>query len=108
MKTPIARHPPIVLLVALRDEQARACSSACAPLPTMRAASAATAVERMAIVRPLLVVVDGDLPESELAVVTERTSDVVSVLVRIDESMDAKTLETKLKAAALEAEMRRG
>lgn len=74
----------------------------------MRAASAATAVERMAIVRPLLVVVDGDLPESELAVVTERTSDVVSVLVRIDESMDAKTLETKLKAAALEAEMRRG
>lgn len=108
MKTPIARHPPIVLLVALRDEQARACTSACVPLPTMRAASAATAVERMAIVRPLLVVVDGNLPDADLAIVSERTRDVVSLLVRIDDSLDVKALERKLKAAALEAEMRRG
>ncbi len=74
----------------------------------MRAASAATAVERMAIVRPLLVVVDGNLPAAELAIVSERTSDVVSLLVRIDDSMNLKALEMKLKAAALEAEMRRG
>ena len=106
--TPIIKHPPIVLLVALRDDLARSCAEAIAPFPTMRAASAATAVERLPIVRPLVVVIGDDLPQSDLALLTERAADVTASVVRVSHGDDLKKLESSLKQAALEAEARRG
>ena len=106
--TPIIKHPPIVLLVGLRDDLARTCTAVIAPLPTMRAASAATAIERLPIVRPLVVVLADDLPEQDLVSVTERAADVTAVVVRVAHGEDAQTLESSLKRAASEAEARRG
>ena len=105
--TPIIKHPPIILLVALRDDLARSCAEAIAPFPTMRAASAATAVERLPIVRPLVVVMSDDLPASDLALLTERAADVTASVVRVAHGDDMKKLESSLKQAALEAEARR-
>ena len=106
--TPLIKHPPIVLLVALKDDTARVCADVVAPLPTMRAASVATAVERLPIVRPLVVVVSEDLPGAELTTVTERAADVAAMVVQISVHDDAAKLESSLKKATSEAEARRG
>ncbi|MGH7282385.1 MAG: hypothetical protein ACRELY_12725 [Polyangiaceae bacterium] len=106
--TPLIKHPPIVLLVALRDDTARICSAAIAPLPTMRAATADTAVERLPIVRPLVVVIADDLPQPDFVLVTERAADVTAVIVQVSQNDDAEKLGSSLKQAASEAEARRG
>lgn len=106
--TPLIKHPPIVLLVALRDDLARSCAEAITPFPTMRAASAATAVERLPIVRPLVVVMSDELPQSDRLLLAERAADVTAVVVRVAHGDDLKKLESSLKQAALEAEARRG
>lgn len=106
--TPLIKHPPIVLLVALRDDLARSCATAIAPFPTMRAASATTAVERLPIVRPLVVVVADDLPPDDLRLVSERAADVTAVVVHVSHDDDVQKLESSLKQAASEAEARRG
>jgi len=107
-KTPLVRYPPLVLLVALRDDLARICTHAIAPLPTMRAASAATAVERLTIVRPLMVIASDEIGDDERAVLAERSADVLSELVTVSPLEDHIELGARLKRAAREAETRRG
>lgn len=106
--TPIVRHPPIVLLVGLRDEVARKCAKAVEPLPTMRAAGVTTALERLPIVRPLVVVVSEEMPTDEAKTLAERAADVLAEFVRVGSAADAATIESSLKKAAADAEARRG
>ncbi len=108
IKTPLVRYPPLVLLVGLRDDLARICTHAIAPLPIMRAASAATAIERLTIVRPLLVIASDELQEKERANLAERSTDVVAELVTVSLSEDHVELTARLKRAARAAESRRG
>ena len=108
IKTPLVRYPPLVLLVALKDDLARICSTAIAPLPIMRAASASTAVERLTIVRPLMVICSDDVPEDERATLAERSADVVAEMVTVSALEDHIELSTRLKHVARQAESRRG
>ncbi|MEO8878287.1 MAG: hypothetical protein ABI461_22020, partial [Polyangiaceae bacterium] len=108
IKTPLVRHPPLVLLVALRDDLARACTHAIAPLPIMRAASASTAVERLPIVRPLMVIASSDLSETDRAMLAERAADVLAEMVTVSLQEDHIELGARLKTAARTAETRRG
>ncbi len=108
IKTPFVRYPPLVLLVGLRDDIARICTNAIAPLPIMRAASASTAIERLTIVRPLLVIASDEIPEAERALLTERSADVLAELVTVSTQEDHVELSARLKRAARQAESRRG
>ena len=108
IKTPLVRYPPLVLLVALKDDLARFCTSAIAPLPIMRVASASTAVERLTIVRPLLVVASDELAAEERTLLAERAADVVAKLITVSSLEDHIELSARLKRSAREAEKRRG
>ncbi len=74
----------------------------------MRAASASTAIERLTIVRPLLVIASDELPEKEREVLAERSSDVLAELVTVSLLEDHIELSARLKRAARAAETRRG
>jgi hypothetical protein len=108
IKTPLVRYPPLVLLVGLRDDLARICTNAIAPLPIMRAASASTAIERLTIVRPLMVVASDELKEEDRKFLAERSADVVAEMVTVSLTEDHVELTARLKRAARAAESRRG
>lgn len=57
LKTPFARHPWLVMLVALPDALAKRCAAALLPVPTLRVPDVNAALEKLAPMKPLVVVV---------------------------------------------------
>ena len=107
-KTPLVRYPPIVMLIALEDAVARECTAALAPLPTIRVAHLAAAIERLLVVHPLAMVVETDPLLPELTVLRERAGDIAAVVVGLEGLREGPLLVLRLKAAVEEAERLRG
>ena len=108
IKTPLVRHPPIVMLVGLEPEAAKACSDAVVPLPTMRIEGPEAALQRLLVVRPMVVVVPGDSLASELSLLRERVVDIAGVLIGLEGMVGGDELVRRLRGAIRLAERRRG
>ncbi len=107
LKTPFARHPYLVLLVALPEALARECAAAIVPTPTLRVDTAA-AQEKIPLLKPLVVVIQTSAatasPEVEALRVAAKTAS--SSFVDLGQS-DGRALEARLRAAVEEAEAAR-
>lgn len=102
--TPVMQPVSAVMLVGLGDVLARVCEAATAPIACMRVGHVAAALERMLVVRPLLLVVDAG-SDDELGELRERARDVGSVVVEVSASDD--TSADRVRAAVLQAEIDR-
>jgi hypothetical protein len=105
-RTPFVAHPWVVLLVGLDDQTAKECEVAVMPLPVVRVADVANAVERVPTLRPLVVVTNGGSAADELALLRSRPADASAVVVGL-EGARGPVLVTKLRAALHEAEASR-
>lgn len=107
LKTPLVRHPPIILLAGLDAEAAKACSDAVTPLPTMRVEGPEAALQRLLVVRPMVVVVPGDSLSPELSLLRERVVDIAGVLIGLEGMVGGDELVRRLRGAVRLAERRR-
>lgn len=102
--TPLMQPVSAVLLVGLGEVLAQQCVVATAPIACLRVGHVAAALERMLVVRPLLVVVDAQT-EDDLAELRERARDVGSVVVEVSVTDGSST--DRVRAAVLQAEIDR-
>lgn len=103
LKTPFARHPWLVMLVALPDALAKRCAAALLPVPTLRVPDVPAALEKLASVQPLVVVVHhaSATDVARLRIAGSATGSIVF------EASDDASLEAGLRRAVDESEAAR-
>jgi hypothetical protein len=103
IKTPFARHPWLVMLVALPEGIAKRCAASVLPIPTLRVSGTAEALEKIAAISPLVVVVHQAAPDD---VARLRAAGEVAG-ASVFEAKDDASLEQALRKAVDESEAAR-
>ena len=105
--TPTFTTAPCLMFVGSRAEVAEACAQAAQGVPFLRVASAAAAVQRMLVTRPLVIVVDDTIRGREVERINDCASGVGSELVQASATGMAG-LEAAVQSALVAAQNKRG
>jgi hypothetical protein len=106
MSTPIFQPVPSLMFVGEDGSLADECEAKLPHLSVLRVKHAAAAVERMVVTRPLVVIVDETVRDSDASEVIACAHDVAAEVVRMSTEPAAAAVE-RIRAAAVYAESRR-
>ena len=104
--TPIFTTPPTLMFVGSDPDLADVCSRAMPAVSLLRVGHAAAAVQRMVVTRPLVVIFDGSVSETDATDIAECARDIRAGVVRASAAAHGQLAEA-ISAAALDAERRR-
>lgn len=106
VSTPLFTTPPTVMFVGTDPDLADTCGRAMPAVALLRVGNFVAAVQRMLVTRPLVVIVDGSVPEAHVRDIEDCARDIRSGFVRAA-GLSPAEVTAAITGEALSAERRR-